>query len=388
MDKNNPSGNLAGTVVLDPEKHGERLLFKPLRSLIIIALCAIFNFKLKFKFTDAAGNVIAIQDSDVQISKIGMTVTTPPLQISPQNGQGGGSSSQTPFHPFKIYQPTDFAAFTQGITFLGNDGMPTVCTIDATKPTDFTAMPPTVNPTTDAWRFWAIRTGYIEYRPQYFFSMRSASSGDNNAAGYAPENWVFKYMVETGTDGIWPIYGKAFDDPITVPFFNSFLIMAGDVPDGGFYTKFALWIDITPDTNASFPIIQIKARRVTSHSNAENGFPYSTPNIIPIGIAQYNLSKTDTLVWQYVFDHVRGRYPVPNSAFVVGFGKTFCSGSVMNFRGYYDDPSEFADQAFYAGDILILGNSQIFQFLGQGNDNKPGPGSNFGEAGWTLIFGS
>lgn len=295
-----------------------------------------------------------------------------------------------PFFPFKIYRPTNIGDFKTGITFLDPaSGAGTVCNIDATQPTNFAANPPTVNPVTDGWRFWAVRTGYVEVRPIY-----NLLAGPNGGDTFADSNnYGFKALVEVNSDGIFP--GPEFPnnnfDLQTFKTVNPPLIMAGN-PGSNNFISFVIWIQITPDiAGGGLPVASIAA--ATSLSEFAGQFPTQGPNVIPVGkIAPANQDiinqpYTSTFyVIQEIFDHVSNRFPPGN-------GNLSPSSCVMNMRGQCKAdgttpfPADLAQQIFYPGDCLwITDLSRIYQQKSQNPTKWPvgGPGSS---GAWQWIFG-
>jgi len=258
--------------------------------------------------------------------------------------QRGGKGQSTPqlSHPFKIYQPSNFASFATGITFLDEEsGAPTVCNIDATQPTDFSATPPTVNPVTDAWRFWSVRCGQVEVRPKYkVLNDGFYYSGPDFDLIYNATNYGYRYNIQQGTDGVTPWYsGLGFDDP-TEATLNPPLIISSDATPG--QLVFGIWIQIQDSTVGGLPVASIEARRIAIGDVQGNGpYPLSSENRICIGCI--NVENGQTTVIQEVFDHVNNR---------------FSRASVLNWRGNYyadtglTDPADLASQVIYPGDVV------------------------------------
>ena len=315
----------------------------------------------------------------------GRTFVLPTLPGTP------APAKQTVMHPFKIYQPTNYASFKTGIVFLGNDGTPTVCNIDATKPTDFGATPPTVNPS-ESWRFWAVRAGIVDIRPIYSLPVSSTPWVDwSMGAGFG---------VYENTDGIIAGSNITFDDPTTETIYPPLIIKS----DFGKINQF--WLKIVMDTDAlDFPVVSVG---ITEYEGlmGDYDFTIATRKMIPIGQLwpTYDFSNGQVVLPYYVvqeiFDNVTGRFPPGNG--------NFASGGVMNFRGTYDFntdecvPDDLTDQVFYPGDCVTIYNGvepsgtkscQIFQFnsapefpagespgFWSGNPNRYG--------GWVQIFGT
>ena len=267
------------------------------------------------------------------------------LVIDPKGTPG---ESPAPMHPFKIYQPTNVSDFTTGFTFLGTDGTATVCNIDATKPTDFTTVPPTVNPS-ESWRFWAVRTGKCSVRPIY--SMPSSYYGLVNYSEIVDvtenaDTWVGNYI-------------SSYDDPLTTTAFPP-LISSAPLSNPSVWGGLALWIQITPDTSdVDYLTVAIAGAKIQSGENPGSSTPVfpAGPNVIPIGIV-WTPGSTDgnaSFVEQFLFDHATNRFPPGNG--------NFGSGGVMNFRGTYETfdastaPDDLADQVFYPGDVVVVTNS-------------------------------
>ncbi|MDE2097611.1 MAG: hypothetical protein KGL39_10220 [Patescibacteria group bacterium] len=290
-------------------------------------------------------------------------------------------------HPFKIYQPTNVGSFTQGVTFLGGDGTPTLCNIDATKPTNFSSVPPTVNPTTDAWRFWTVRCGQVEVRFNY--TLMQVKNYFGSAPFYdlieADGNWTAKYNVQVYTDGNAPCYNQInFDDPTTiirVGFDAPMPLIISQIADGTHPVIFGIWINISPDTSsASLPTALICGNAIVATSTNQNPFPLYGPNVVPVGIIRYysagNFGDGTSLnyVEQRLFDHVQGRFPSGSgNSKIIGGPIT---SNVFNFRGQYNYnvpastlPSDLTSQIFYPGDVVMVYNSSGLNGLYM-NQNK------------------
>ena len=313
-----------------------------------------------------------VQQHSVLINKLRRRITSPPLTPT---------SPPETFFPFKIYQPTlaQISQFTNGICFLDpSSGAQSSIAIDATRPTN---LPVTVNPNTDAWRFFAVRSGIVEIRPNYTL-LEMGNGFGSNLPYYSglgdwitdPNNWGWRYYVSSGTDFVSPPADYQFDDNSGV--MNSPpLVFTGtlNTPEANnFYPWwFALWIAITPDTSdASLPTVQIAGCCANQNDYGANfpalPFPNSNPNIIPIGWV--NLLTSDPLgqeiiidgvdwgtnyINQEIFDHQVNLYPKGN-------GNNSGFSSALNLRGsvYYPtttySPSDLASQVAYPGDVVVL----------------------------------
>ena len=127
------------------------------------------------------------------------------------------SFTQVPgMHPFRIYKPNPLPPDGTAVTTFDSNGAQVAAVVNSTVPTDagftnggtWAVTPPPVNPTTDAWRFWNVRTGLVEVRP--WFSVIQLFTDVGQLQGNYSE-WDF---VRSGTDGVYPQgWHDEFDDP-------------------------------------------------------------------------------------------------------------------------------------------------------------------------------
>jgi len=307
--------------------------------------------------------------------------------------QVGYMASENLSHPFKIYQPSNVSQFASGVTFLnGTTATRVTCAISSlvpTTPQPWNAIDPiTVNPITDGWRFWVVRTGLLDYRPIYSLSNPPDFSNDNYHGIFPSENFVWKFPV--GTDGVMPVTGHDFDDPTTAAWPDSrttILIIPGTISVTN-ATFFSLWISITPETILAAPAFSVVGALFNVNNPSESSlFGFPSPLKIPIGQINFTLSESSILVSQYLFDHVRGRYPAPLGNYLNGTSQ-FNSGSVFNFRGVCDadnaiyTPADLDKQVFYPGDVVRTsynGATGLYQFAGVqfNGTNYPAVGGTF-----------
>lgn len=289
-------------------------------------------------------------------------------------------------HPFQIYQPTNFASFTTGTTFLGTDGTPTTCNIDANVPTNFANSPPTVNPKTDAWRFWAVRTGAIETRPIYTIGpFSNADTPDSSQFGVL--------TVCTYCDG------NGMSETNIMETQTSPLILSGS-PTPGQSSWYDFWIRIQPDPPNSFPILPQVA--ITPNLNSGNTFGGTTansPTQIFIGVVMTtDNTGIPNYTEQILYGHATGRFPCGNGNFLTKTSNSptdspLLGGSVLNFRGSTDGVSTYAPtdlnmQIMYPGDVVLLTGATPHWYMF--NRKYPlifstGGGPPFSGA-WTLII--
>jgi hypothetical protein len=258
-------------------------------------------------------------------------------------------------HPFKIYQPDNVSDFSTGIAF--PDGHPegVVCNIDGSKATDFSATPPTVNPS-ESWRFWAVRTGYVEYRPLYHLELTESS-----------DDLAYRYTVDYTDRVTATTLGGTFDDNTTSTVNPPLICTATPDATHNNWTCFSLWIQITADTKTTQATLKISGKNLTTYGTPIfNAFPDASAYIVPVGVIvpKYDI---DTGIVQYLFGHAINRYAKGNAAsWTNSFdphrdtASMFCG--VVNIRGTWDAyndetlPADLRDQVFYPGDCIVRTN--------------------------------
>lgn len=316
------------------------------------------------------------------------------------------------FFPFKIYQP-GVTTQTQ-CTLFGQQGSSApftgaACTIDPTNPTNLGTTPPTINPTTDAWRFFAVRNGLVEYRAIY--NQYVAGSNGIPSVPYDPNNWGYKFggfvsfITNSDRVGIWP--DEAFDEtnPDTAPA----LLAVGINPDGANALYVQLWIQIVADSlTSAIPTFTICGTCNLDNSSLLPYAPIPGPLVIPLGQAIFQPQTNALVAYQETFDHINNRYPGGNG----NFGG-ISQGTLGNIRGncsvsfdttQTQSPADLAQQIFYPGDLIWywhtngstfdLVNNGIWMFTGPypaypklqtiaGQPTIPDPST---DANFTVIY--
>jgi hypothetical protein len=270
--------------------------------------------------------------------------------------------TQNLFYPFKIFQPTNISAFIgQTVPLVvasnGTNCPLQTCTItDAQTPTNLEAVPPAIS-VADAWRFWAIRAGYVEVRRNYIPGAPFAVPpfADNFAMLLVPQQCDYTGMAQV--DGQSDLFYPP-DETYTTA---ENIIVLGGTPNDGVLTAL-LWMEVLPDiSSAAAPTVVIRGYinadleiNTTEFSSYNNG-------VIPIGKILAG-QPDDVLQSQlysknYIFDHARNRYPCGNGNFG-GNG----AGTVLNVRGSAKIdtdtdtgttvPVDLISQIFYPGDAI------------------------------------
>lgn len=303
---------------------------------------------------------------------------------------GGFVQQPSLMHPFNIYKPSNVSKFTVGVTFLGNGGTPTLCNIDSTVATNFAANPPTVNPLTDAWRFWTVRCGQVGIRFNYTLMVGQNYTGASPFFDFLEVggNWEAQYNVQVYTDGHAPCYDSVdFDNPTTQIRVGSpaaMPIIISQTPSGGNPVKFALWIKISPDTSsAALPTALVVGNGIVSTASNQNPFASFDPTAIPIGIITYYApgnfgdGTSANQVDQMLFDHAVRRFPCGNGNYNFYMGSKTVS-NIFNFRGAYNytdpttsSPSDLTSQIFYPGDVVSVFNSPSNDGIYQNGNSDP-----------------
>jgi hypothetical protein len=279
------------------------------------------------------------------------------------------SFTQVPgMHPFRIYKPNlsslmpnVYSQQPTGVIF-DSSGNPSSIAIDFTTPTN---LPVTVNPTTDGWRFYAIRNGIVEVRPFYGSTFEnpddssdfSGTRGMNNYAGGMDIFLKVNGMVDPPdffcTDGITPsITNPIFSDPpsfldyddSTTSIFVGFtgVYKSGQVlvytGTGGDFCP--IWIQILFD---GIPVIRM----------AQGGdFPDSSPLVIPLGIIWPEPPGVDAKesVVQILSGHIIGRWQPGMYSDGEPSDDAPLPGA-LTWRGNWQ-MDDITDQMFYPGDVI------------------------------------
>ncbi len=295
---------------------------------------------------------------------------------------GSAAAKIPPFAIYKINPPPDG---TNTTTF-DSTGAQVAITVDSNVPTDFSAIPPTVNPVTDAWRFYQVRSGYVQVRP--YFSLIGSLGGFYS--GYFKDYSALLRVYDV-CDGITPegypfgsLNGKPWDtsdktlgvgsvlSPLVIP------SLAGDDTDLDFdgNVLFSFWLTITPDSGPSDDVaITLNGWRwsysaIGSYVNSP--FPGASPNVIPIGVIKSQQANFDSptspnpydlVIDQIQSGHVINRYPPGMLGNSGPFGPTPNTptnppsatddiAGPMIYRGNWQNDVTIQDSAFYPGDFV------------------------------------
>jgi len=293
------------------------------------------------------------------------------------------------FYPFKLYQvnPGTITTLTVGTTF-DQSGNPSEINIDPTQPTNFAAVPPTVNPNTDGWRIWLVRDGIIEIRPYY--SLITSYYSGIYITPLTINNWAYQQDVFYGTDAQLP-YDTTMEGSSTGSFFDpaggtgiypdnalygGYLVIGGSIeneleidPQAGF------WIEITPDTSDSvYPLTRIKLIRFSQAAGSiypPQVLPAWSGFLIPIAAITFPLESLDSpIVTQLTFNHVINRWPTPSTPASPYSGNPtvaeivapptqanlYSTGTIgaMQFRGDWQADAFIQTQCFYPGDVVTF----------------------------------
>ena len=247
--------------------------------------------------------------------------------------------------PFQIYQPSSFQP--TGLIFDSNANS-TVCTINAMLPTNLGGTTPNVNPNTDGWRLWNVRSGLVEYRPLYGFGQgpNGLKTFDGNEGGNYS---ILIGISNAGYSSPWSpnIYGvdnQPLNSSSTDTNSGGLTIVVDGIPDNG-TVNYAIWVQIVPDTAPTdsgtiFPYGVIKGRRFSippSGVYGEISFPIdlpTTPLCVPIGLLTGSTSNLSPV--QIQVGNAVGRYPV----------------GVLAQRGEWSAGS-LSGRVFYPNDIVL-----------------------------------
>ena len=300
------------------------------------------------------------------------------------------SFTQVPgMHPFRIYKPNLSALPTTGLIF-DMDGNPSSIAIDSTAPTN---LPTTVNPGTDAWRFWAVRNGLVQYRSFYTGVGETIFDiFDWNAFGGSEST--------CGTDGITPFQNVdyhqfPYDESTTIvlpsgePYphkHGNVLVLNGsfdDVASNGF----GLWIKIEPDGDGVTVGISVIGQLLTGGETdiVASSFIIPIGKIIgDLGYFSDNGTWGDLITQQFLFDHVLNRYPIG----MFSNGKPLITDTLPGasiYRGDWDN-DDIQDQIFYGGDFIQVRQEIDFSASSSGGINTTiTPNKIYSKQLWMMI---
>ena len=292
--------------------------------------------------------------------------------------------------PFRIYKPDPLPPDGTAVTTFDSNGAQVAAIVDSTVPTDagftnggtWAVTPPPVNPTTDAWRFWNVRTGLVEVRP--WFSVIQLFTDVGQLQGNYSE-WDF---VWSGTDGVYPQNWPSteFDDPTTIADYGqggTTLVIPGTPASNGI--GFSAWIQVVPDED-EYGYVEVAIMGNTWHSTTADSepFPDLSPLVIPIGLiitSSYSdgmHTATDLTVWQLTFDHILNRWPpgMWSAGYIqtnpqTGLPETIPGGvgsvGALSYRGDWD-ADDIQDMVFYPGDVIKV---TVQMLIGGGTDFWP-----------------
>lgn len=265
------------------------------------------------------------------------------------------------FYPFKVYPLTDLSLLvgkTQGLAVAFSTGASLVpCLIvDINTPTNLALSPPQVS-IKDTWRFWAVRSGYVEIRPTYHLT--NGVGGANGGMPIVPKFTDFYDIIP-----YWDNLNYPDEQPFKLYNSDTVVVLGGTPNDNGQMTA-ALWIQCVSDTSDinSLPTASIAGYTVADFvDNVEPAFVVDNNGVIPVAIiaisqSDGNSPSLNTAI-NFIFDHVRNRYPCGNGSWPAGAGNS----TVVNMRGTveYNEstaesivvPSDLLSQAMYPGDSI------------------------------------
>jgi hypothetical protein len=282
-----------------------------------------------------------------EIAKLRRRVLTPP------------QTQQTfeEFHPFKIYQPDTNLLATTGTTF-DISGNPLSIAIDSTVPTN---LPTTVNPTTDGWRIWAVRTGRVSARGSTFISYDYQLWIPGNNSITNDSDFASTFEV-AGCDGI--AIGNQnglpyeFDPALVSGYQISPIVLPFNFDSFGLYS-IALWVQIDMINLTA----QLKATRYNTLSGYASAFPQASDgSFVPIGAITslgYNYYQSGAnpkalTAFQIQYGNAINRYGMfqNNQGNTSGDGLVFSAS--INYRGDFLNDVGLSSFAFYPGDVVKI----------------------------------
>ena len=331
-----------------------------------------------------------------------------------------------PFHPFQIYKPeikklnfqvegdpptiqSSWMNFESlGWTFDPITFSLTQITFDSTVPTDFSTG--TINPVTDGWRIWAVRTGLV--------SCRNGENSPSSTQIFDPGSDVAITMPDlatanevSGCDG-YSIGGRELTSNLQFGFPYEFnpstdngqfegvtpIVLPSSFVDNDHSYILSLWIQ---SPTAGAPALMGRAFDFDS-TGGNVLFPVpQTGQTIPLGAianvgfeSQLQNSDTDGLTaYQFIYGNMVDRYGVYRNSFLenetsdpLGYNAT------LNFRGSWQNDA-ITTGYFYPGDVVKFQTSMtiggttvysenLYMCAIAGTSSNPSTDPN-----WTMISG-
>jgi hypothetical protein len=266
------------------------------------------------------------------------------------------------FYPFKLYQPSNIAVgqmvqmapeATDGVTGTLVQAIVVAANPDGTSSTNLAANPPQLC-ITDTWRFWAVRWGYVEIRPNYplpggFITTLAGNFAAQIIPQYCDQIWEPDFPSDLDNSG------KAAS-----------IIAIGSNPDQNGFISASFWIEVQQDTSsnedAGNPTAIIRgwafAPNISIDTPLFMQFGTYGNGDIPVGCINGFPDNGGVTAYNFIFDHARNRYPCGNGNWPASKG----NGTVLNIRGNakWDSgagagtctPADLASQIFYPGDVI------------------------------------
>ena len=261
------------------------------------------------------------------------------------------------FYPFKIYKPDFSTLSSTGWTFdaLGN---PVSIAINSTIPTN---LPTTINPTTDGWRIWAIRTGRVSARGSFFVSYDLQFWVPGISGTTIDSSFSVNFEIKDGCDSIGMSWSSGFPydynpigtiakiTPIVLPYFF----------DASSLYSIALWIKVDFE-NQSAEIMGTRYQTLAGYGTAFPDPPDSS--YIPLGAITslgpdfYSSGGDPTKLTAYNIreGNIADRYGL----FQNNLGNTLLSGLLysagLNYRGDFLNDTDMDLNAYYPGDVVKI----------------------------------
>jgi hypothetical protein len=283
-----------------------------------------------------------------------------PFGVSRKVTKARPQTPQAPatFYPFRIYAPTNISGLVDSVQPLVVDNgteFQTCVIVDANTQTDLSANPPIVS-VRDAWRFWAVRSGYVEMRSVY--GVPGSTLRPFLTANFSIPI-VPKYTDFAGSEDNTEFWTEfEYSDQIDTSAGNT-IILGGNGDSNGSMTVL-LWIQCFPDTsNAAPPTAELQGftfpdsviNTITQYgfgnlNEGENPLP-GGPNTIPVGIIFIKQGTNGANgATNFIYDHARNRFA--NGSWR---GSATIDGSPYASQC---SPGDLAKRLIYPGDTISL----------------------------------
>lgn len=273
------------------------------------------------------------------------------------------------FYPFRIYKPKKEWLATSGWTFQSY-GAPVAIAINPNVPTN---LPHTINPNTDMWRIWAVRTGliganrgtyFVSFDEEFFFpGLPMSVEGQDFSVITEVGDGCDRFGVSSQTGTPYDANPDDYPDEKVVP-----IVLPSNFgqPITNFTPLNGLAISVlVPQDGSPITLWGVVFNNLTQYNNVFSP-PASGDRLFPIGVIDalgydwYHHASGDNAeptAYNLQFGNITNLFGVFQNNQGNSFSTDLILSLTKNYRGdFLNDPIQFL--AFYPGDCVKI-QSQI-----------------------------